>query len=145
VFGAVVALSRGGLFFLVGLVVVAAVVLGVRAGAVTADVTADAIAATVFSVGLLLAAALDVVLGLAVLRGRNWARMLLMLYSASAIVTAFVANLTGSERISLQTNLLTLGLSILVLLALTSHRARDFARRRRPMETQVAIGSTADG
>jgi len=145
VFGAVVALSRGGLFALLGLVVGAAAVLGVTTSEVTADVTADVVAGTGLALVLLLAAAVDVVLGLAVLRGRNWARMLLMLYSAFAIVTAFIANVTGSERISLQTNLLTVGLSILVLLALTSHRARDFAHRGRPMHKQLAVGSAADG
>ena len=78
---------------------------------------------------LALGALVDVVFGIATLRGHNWARLVLMLYSAVAIVSAFVSNANGTERIGLQTNLLAVATSILVLLALTSSRARVYTAR----------------
>ena len=59
--------------------------------------------------------------------GRNWARILQMLFSAGAIITAFISNANRSEVITLAT-LPTVAISILVLLALSGHRAREYAR-----------------
>ena len=71
--------------------------------------------------------------------GRNWARILLMLFSVVAVVTAFVGNANGSELITL-TTLPTVGVSTLLLLALSSHRAREYATRRRDLKgTQRAL------
>jgi 4-hydroxybenzoate polyprenyltransferase len=80
---------------------------------------------------LLLVAVGDIGLGLAVMFGRNWARILLMLSSVVAVITAFIGNANGSEIITLGT-LPTVGMSILVLLALSSHRAREYATRSQP-------------
>jgi hypothetical protein len=77
---------------------------------------------------LLLLAFGDLVLALGVMSGRNWARILLMLVSVVAVVSAFVDNLHHSELITLGT-LPTLAISILVLLALSSQPARDYAAR----------------
>jgi uncharacterized membrane protein len=102
--------------------------------------TETAVALIVGGVLVAVGALVDLISGIAVLRGRNWARMLLMLYSAVAIGVAFVQNATGAQRITLQGNLLTVAISILVLLALTSHRARDFTR---PIEARSGAGAPA--
>jgi hypothetical protein len=82
-------------------------------------------------VGVLLAAAVvDVALAVFVLLGHNWARIWLMSVCVFTSVFAFVGNVRGDQAITLS-NLPTIGSSILVLLALSSHRARDFATRRR--------------
>jgi hypothetical protein len=79
--------------------------------------------------GILLIVALgNIGLALAVSSGRNWARILQMLFSAGAIITAFISNATRSEAITLAT-LPTVAISILVLLAMSSHRAREYAAR----------------
>ena len=70
----------------------------------------------------------DLGLALGVLSERNWARILLMLVSVAAVVGAFVDNLQHSELITLG-RLPTLAISILVLLGLSSHPARDYASR----------------
>jgi len=75
---------------------------------------------------LLGAAVADVGLALAAFRGRRWARVLLLLTSAVAVVTAFLDNALHPDLITLAT-LPTVALSILVLLALTSERARSYA------------------
>jgi len=133
VFGAVVAFLRAGAFLLAGLFVA---VLGfdgpLRQGVESAggDLS-DAPTALFVVIGAVLAlgALVDVVFGIATLRGHNWARLVLMLYSAVAIVSAFISNANGTERIGLQTNLLAVATSILVLLALTSSRARVYTAR----------------
>ena len=76
-------------------------------------------------------AILDLGLGLATFYGRNWARLLLMLGSVLAIVTAFVATARGGPQPTLGAGLPEVALSILTLLALSSHRARDWATRDR--------------
>jgi hypothetical protein len=53
-----------------------------------------------------------------------------MLVSVFAVITAFIGNANRSEVITLAA-LPTVGTSILVLLALSSHRAREYAGRRR--------------
>ena len=75
----------------------------------------------------------DIGLALAVMFGRNWARILLMLFSVVAVLIAFVSNANRSEVITLAT-LPTVATSILVLLALSSHRAREYATRSRRRE-----------
>ena len=61
---------------------------------------------------------------LAVLAGRNWARLLLMFSCVLATTFAFIGNARGVDLIAL-TELPSVAASILVLLALSSHRARD--------------------
>ena len=125
VFGAGVACARG-LFS----VVVALAVVFVPSSTRALRVESNAAPAVIASV-LALVAAVDVGLGLGTFFGRNWARVLLMLISVVAIAGAFVAAVTGGPRPTLGAGLPEVSLSILVLLALTSHRARDYATRPR--------------
>ena len=76
----------------------------------------------------------DIGLALAVMFGRNWARILLMLFSVVAVITAFINNADRSEVVTLGA-LPTVAISILVLLALSSHRARDYAARGRNIDS----------
>jgi len=98
--------------------------LAIRVPAAQADV-----AEWVTALALASVAAGDVVLGWAVLVGRNWARIWLMVFSALATVIAFASIEFGREVVTL-THLPTVAVSILVLLALSSHRARDYATGR---------------
>jgi LssY C-terminus len=83
-------------------------------------------------------ALIDIGLALAVFFGRNWARILLMLSSVVTTIGAFIGNANGSEAVTLATSLPTVGLSIMVLLALTSHRAREYATRSRHIPKRLA-------
>jgi hypothetical protein len=74
---------------------------------------------------LLLVGLSDLGLALAMTYRRNGARIILMLLSVLAVVAAFVDNLRDTELITLAT-LPTVAMSILVLLALSSYRARDY-------------------
>ena len=73
---------------------------------------------------------LDMGLGLATFVGRNWARLVVMLVSVVSMVGAFVSSVTGVEVVGLA-QLPTIATGTLVLLALSSHRAREFAVRGR--------------
>ena len=91
---------------------------------------ADRVFGASLAVVLVLFALVELGLGLATLAGRGWARLWLMGSAVATTVGAFASNLTGSKRITL------LGLpatttSILLLLALTSQRAREHATRAR--------------
>jgi hypothetical protein len=90
--------------------------------------TAAIVAVAVLVAGL---AALDFALAVATYRGRNWARVVIMLASAVSITGAFVAHLRGAAGPLVGTGLVNLALGVLVLLALSSHRARRFALRDR--------------
>jgi hypothetical protein len=76
-------------------------------------------------------AAFDVWLGVATYTGRNWARVLLMLASATTVTLAFLAAAKGGPRPVLDTTLPHIALGILVLLALTTPAARAYATRPR--------------
>ena len=80
----------------------------------------------------------DIGLAVAVFFGRNWARILLMLSCVLTATTAFIGNANGSDAVTLATSLPTVGLSIMVLLALSSHRARDYATRGRHIPKRIA-------
>ncbi len=79
---------------------------------------------------LLAAAVVDGILAWFVLSGRNWARVWLMSVCVFTTTLTFVANIRGTESITLS-HLPTVGSSVLVLLALSSHRARDYATGQR--------------
>jgi hypothetical protein len=81
------------------------------------------------AVVLLVAAIVDIGLGMAVLAARNWARLVLMTVCVFSTVGAFSASVRGEDSITLA-SLPTLASSILVLLALSSHAARDYAQSR---------------
>ena len=130
VFGAGVAFVRASLFMFTG------VVLILVPPELLVQVTSEPELRTGLIIGgvlLIIVALGDIGLALAVMFGRNWARILLMLFSVVAVVTAFVGNANGSELITL-TTLPTVGVSTLVLLALSSHRAREYATRRRDLK-----------
>ena len=107
----------------------------------------DARASTAFgiaaSVGLVVVAALDIGLGVATYAGRNWARVLLMLSCASTILVAFVAAARGGPRPTLGSGLPHVGLGILLLLALTSPAAREYATRGRRVPRRTSGGPGA--
>ena len=81
---------------------------------------------------------IDIGLALAVFAGRNWARILLMLSCVVTTIGAFMGNVNGSEAVTLATSLPTVGLSIMVLLALSSNRARQYAVRGRHARKHIA-------
>ena len=150
VFGAGVAFLRG-LFSLLGVVVIARDPN--TAGAFLSTDSKDVAAITSAVTGVVLAVfgVVDIGLGVATFRGRNWARILLMLSSAVQIIGAFAAQVSGGPRLTLGAGLPAVALGILVLLALTSHRSRDYAERRRaPGQADVtgpapATGPSSDG
>jgi hypothetical protein len=79
---------------------------------------------------LAVAAVIDLGLAFAVLAGRNWARLVLMTACAVTVATYFVSSVgTAHQRVGLA-ELPAVGGSILVLLSLSSHRAREYAARR---------------
>jgi hypothetical protein len=84
--------------------------------------------ATATAAGLLAVAAVDLVLGTATFRGRNWARLLLLLDCTVTVIVAFAAAAAGPLP-TLGSGLPHVALGILVLLALTSPRARRYATR----------------
>jgi hypothetical protein len=125
VFGATASLLRGSFFLLVG------VVLLFLRPKILAQVPSEPELRTgliIAGVVLLIVALSDIGLALAVMFGRNWARILLMLSSVVAVITAFIGNANRSAIITLGT-LPTVAMSTLVLLALSSHRAREYATR----------------
>ncbi len=83
-------------------------------------------------------ALVDIGLAIAVFAGRNWARLLLMLSCVVTTTAAFIGNANGSEAVTLATSLPTVGLNIMVLLALSSHRARVYAERGRHVPKRIA-------
>ncbi len=72
----------------------------------------------------------QLLLGFAVYRGSNAARLTLMILATLSIMVSWVDYLAGQE-ITIRTTLVTLALDILVLLALSSRAARAYARRPR--------------
>ena len=133
VFGAGVALVRSGLFLLSAVAVFVAPATLLRlthAGLDLAQLVAQQTLGAVLAVVLVLFALVELGLGAATLLGRNWARLWLMGSAVATTVGAFATNLTGSNRITLL-SLPATATSILVLLALTSQRAREHADRGR--------------
>jgi hypothetical protein len=97
---------------------------------VAAKAADDATVAATTAAALVAVALVDVGLGLATYYGHNWARVVLMLSCVTTVVIAFVATMRGGPRPTLGSGLPHVALGILVLLALTSPAARQFARRR---------------
>jgi len=62
---------------------------------------------------------------------------MLMVFCVFTTTVAFIGNARGVEVVVL-TDLPAVGGSILVLLALSSHRARDYAARRRHRPKEIA-------
>jgi hypothetical protein len=78
-------------------------------------------------IGLFLLA--DAILALFILRGHNWARVVVMTFSAISISASFLQWWAGGLDIRISTTLLSIGLDILILLALSSRSAAAYARR----------------
>lgn len=128
-FSAAVACLRGVLGVVLGCLLLADANL--FSGAVPGGRPSTALAAAT-ATGFLVVATIDLGLGMATFRGRNWARLLLMLDCAVTILVAFAATAGGGPLPTLGSGLPHVGLGILVLLALTSPRARRYATRGRP-------------
>ena len=93
-----------------------------------ADATATLI---VVGIGLAVGALVNLGLAVALLVGQDWPRILLCASSVLSIVVAYLGNASGTQRISLNSNLFAVAVSVLVLLALSSEPARAYAEARR--------------
>jgi hypothetical protein len=138
VFGAGTAALRGAYLLSLGLVVL----LSDRNHEFVAWELASAAAAAYVAVGVAVA---DLALAVLTFLGSTWARLLLMLGCAIPIVVAFIDDLRVTGPPTLSTNLPPVALGILVLLALTSRKARDFASQRRIRATDRAQAAGRPG
>ena len=93
--------------------------------------TADVVAAgrVTFLVVSAIVLVIELVLAILVFFGRNWARVVIMTFSALFITTTFVGWWADGQEIWLRTSILSLAFDILVLLALSSRSAAAHARR----------------
>ena len=85
----------------------------------------------------------EILLAWGVLRGGNRSRVTAMLFSTAAIIIQAANALNGGPRIDFDTNLLGLSLDILLIIALSSQRSRDFARNHslgRAPRSRIAAG-----
>jgi len=121
-----------------GLIVLVMIVLDWRNTLTEVDVTIEGVESTpevaqgvLISVVIFLGVVLlvDAALALFILTGHNWARVTVMTFSAISIVGAFIQWWSEGQEITINGSLLTLGLDILILLALSSRSAAAYARR----------------
>ncbi|WP_051147435.1 hypothetical protein [Glaciibacter superstes] len=84
------------------------------------------------------------VLAVFVFLGHNWARIMSMAYATFSIVIAFLGWWDNGVEITLRTTLLTLALDILILLALSSTTAREYARRPRGRSLAASVATATD-
>lgn len=73
----------------------------------------------------------EAVFGLLILRGRNFPRVVVMVFAVVSISSAFTGWWAQGQDIRIETTLVTLSLDILILLALSSRSAAAYAHRRR--------------
>jgi hypothetical protein len=85
----------------------------------------------VVGIGLGVLALVNLGLAIALLAGQDWSRILLCASSVLSIVVAYLGNAAGTQRISLDSNLFAVAVSVLALLALSSEPARAYAEARR--------------
>jgi len=71
----------------------------------------------------------DLVMAVLISLGFNWPRIVVMVFSTLSISGTFAAWWAGDQNIALDQTLFTLALDILIMLALSSRAARDYARR----------------
>jgi LssY C-terminus len=140
VFGAGVAFFRGLVFLPVALILLLLPAQYLQGNVDIEGVTVEGGRLAVIVAGSVLAfiGLVDIALAVAVYVGRNWARILLMLSCVLTTIGAFIGNANGSEAVTLATSLPTVGLNIMVLLALSSHRAREYAARGRHIPKRIA-------
>ncbi|WP_124291757.1 hypothetical protein [Microbacterium sp. ABRD28] len=74
--------------------------------------------------------ALEATLALLVFLGANWARVLIMVLAALTISVAFARWWSEGQEIEITTTYVSLGIDILILLALSSRSAAAYARRK---------------
>lgn len=74
--------------------------------------------------------AIEATLALLVFLGVNWARVLIMVLAALTISAAFVRWWSEGQEIEITTTFVSLGIDILILLALSSRSAAAYARRK---------------
>lgn len=86
-----------------------------------------AIAGILALIGAVLIA--DVIFAVLILKGRNWPRVIVMVFAVISISSAFAAWWAEDLEITLKTSLLSTGVDVLVLLALSSRSAAAYARR----------------
>ena len=140
VFGAGVAFTRGLFYLPIALILLLLPAQYLQGNVDIQGLTVEGGHSAVIVAGSVLAfiGLVDVALAVAVFVGRNWARILLMLSCVVTTIGAFIGNANGSEAVTLATSLPTVGLNIMVLLALSSHRARVYATRRRHIPKRLA-------
>ena len=123
---------------LAGLIVVVSILLDWRNTLKEVDVSVEGVEsspelaqAALIGVVILLGVVLvvDAALALFILTGHNWARVTVMAFSAISITGAFIQWWSEDQEITITGSLLTLGLDILILLALSSRSAAAYARR----------------
>lgn len=124
IFGASVAGLRG-LLLIAGAGLIAFADQEQARGALSFDVDADTAASVV--VALLVAAAVDLGLAVATLRGRDWSRLVLAGTSLVSLGATFVSRFAANSHAPMNLGLLPLAISVLVLLALSSDSARGYA------------------
>jgi len=89
--------------------------------------------------------AAEIWLAVLVFLGRNGARVLTMALSSITVILQAVTLVEGGPRITFATNLTGLSLDVLLILALSSERARVYAKRirKRPKRISGRAGDTA--
>lgn len=94
---------------------------------ITDDVAAFSIA--VFAAATAIGLVLQLIFGVLILRGQNLARVLVMFFSVISISSAFTGWWVGGQDIRIDGTLISIGLDILILLALSSRSSAAYARR----------------
>lgn len=94
---------------------------------ITDDVAAFSIA--VFAAATAIGLILQLIFGILILRGQNLARVLVMFFSVISISSAFTGWWVGGQDIRIGGTLISIGLDILILLALSSRSSAAYARR----------------
>ena len=105
--------------------------LGVPLGSDAASEAASSAGLTVVLIVGAVLVVFQLMLAAFILRGSNWARITVMVFSTLSITSSAFDYFGADAEITLRTTLLTLALDILVLLALSSGNARAYARRPR--------------
>ncbi|WP_401000183.1 LssY C-terminal domain-containing protein [Agromyces sp. GXQ0307] len=112
----------------------------------SADAAAASQGARIFAlVALGVVIAVQVLLAVRIWFGGNLSRIVVMVISTANISVAALDSFTGDVEITIRTTLVTVALDILVLLALSSRAARDFARQPRRRRTRRGGAEGADG
>jgi hypothetical protein len=94
----------------------------------------------VLALFLLVAGMVDLVLAVAVWFGFNWARLALLALSLWSVAVVVIGRLLAGENGPLHADLLPLAISVLLLLALSSAPAREFATRPQDSPRVIEAG-----